>query len=73
MKSKGGLCEICMSKGLIEPATQVHHRMPITPENLNDPGITLSYDNLMALCERCHAEQHHRRRWRCDPAGHVIL
>ena len=69
----GGLCEICLKKGLIEPATEVHHRIPITPENLSNPAITLDHDNLMALCEECHHEQHTKRRWRCDAAGRVIL
>lgn len=73
LKSKGGLCEPCLSKGLIVPATQVHHKTPITPDNIDDPGITLNFDNLLAVCERCHAEQHHRKRWRCDKQGHVFL
>ena len=73
LKSKEKLCEVCLGKGMIEPATQVHHRQPITPENLKNPAITLNHDNLMALCEKCHSEQHHKRRWRCDPEGHVRL
>lgn len=70
---RGGLCEVCMSKGLITPATEVHHKVRITPENLNDPRVTLSHDNLMALCEKCHAEQHRKKRWRCDALGHISL
>ena len=73
LKEKGGLCEICLSKGLIEPAVHVHHRKPITPENLNDPSVTLDHSNLMALCEQCHQEQHRTKRWRCDALGRVIL
>ena len=73
LKEKGGLCEICLSKGLIEPAVHVHHRTPITPENLSDPSITLDTRNLMALCEECHAAQHRTKRWRCLPNGHVVL
>lgn len=73
LSERGGLCEICLGKGLIVPATEVHHKIPITPENLNDPRITLDHANLMALCEDCHHEQHQRKRWRCDAAGHVLL
>ena len=73
LKEKGGLCEICLSKGLIEPAVHVHHRKPITPENLNDPSVTLDHSNLMALCEQCHQEQHRTKRWRFDAFGHVLL
>lgn len=73
LKEKGGLCELCLKKGLIEPAVHVHHRTPITPENLGDPRITLDHANLMALCEECHQEQHRTKRWRCDALGRVIL
>ena len=35
-------------------ATEVHHKNPITPENINDPNITLNIDNLESLCWPCH-------------------
>jgi len=73
LSERGGLCEICFSKGLIEPAVHVHHKKPITPENLNDPAVTLDHSNLMALCEECHQEQHRKKRWRADALGHVAL
>ena len=73
LKEHNGLCQVCLSKGLIEPATNVHHVKPITPETVDDPHITLDRSNLMALCEACHQEQHKRKRWRCDALGHVSL
>ena len=73
LKEKGGLCEVCLSKGIIEPAVHVHHKTHITPENLKDPMITLDHGNLMALCEECHQEQHRTKRWRCDELGRVML
>ena len=73
LAEKSGLCEACLKKGLIVPAEHVHHRIPITPENMNDPRITLDSSNLMALCEECHMEQHRKKRWRCDALGHVTL
>ena len=73
LAEKGGLCELCLSKGLIEPAVHVHHRKPITPENLSDPRITLDHSNLMALCEACHKAQHQKKRWRCDAMGKILL
>ena len=69
----GGLCQICLSKGLIVPAVHVHHKVHLTAENINDPAIALDSRNLMALCEECHAEQHRTKRWRCDALGHVTL
>jgi len=69
----GGLCQICFSRGLIEPAVHVHHKTHITPENVDDPNVTLNENNLMALCESCHQEQHRTKRWRCDAFGRVTL
>lgn len=73
LKEHGGLCQICLSKGLIEPAMHVHHVKPLTADNVNDPHIALDRSNLMALCEACHTEIHRKKRWRCDAMGHVIL
>ena len=73
LKEHGGLCQICLSKGLIVPAVHVHHKVHLTPENLDDPRVALDSSNLMALCEECHAEQHRTKRWRCDAMGRVIL
>lgn len=73
LSEHGGLCQNCLSKGLIEPATEVHHRIPLTAENVNDPMIALDSRNLMALCDDCHAEQHRKKRWRCDAMGHIAL
>jgi 5-methylcytosine-specific restriction endonuclease McrA len=58
LKSVGGLCEKCKAKGIITPATMVHHKIHINAENVDDPSITLSWSNLQALCRLCHAEEH---------------
>jgi 5-methylcytosine-specific restriction endonuclease McrA len=73
LKEHSGLCQLCLAKGLIEPAVHVHHIKPLTPDNLDDPRIALDRSNLMALCEACHSEQHRKKRWRCDAFGHVSL
>ena len=51
--SKNWTCERC---GRI--ATIAHHKQYITPANINNPNITLSWDNLEALCQTCHNEEH---------------
>ena len=75
IKSVGGLCEICLSKGLYNPGEIVHHIKPITPENISNPEITLNWQNLKLVCAACHAEIHIRKekRYRVDAAGRVIL
>lgn len=44
-----GLCEKCQRPGYI-----VHHKIELTPWNINDPAISLGWDNLQYLCLDCH-------------------
>ena len=76
MKYARGLCEECLKKGLITPAEIVHHKIHLTPENMNDPNIALNWDNLEAVCRPCHAEIHEGqnrkpRRYTVDLFGRV--
>ena len=73
-RSVGGLCECCRSHGLITAGEIVHHKIHITPENISNPEITLSYSNLEALCRQCHGEAHSDRvhRYTVDPLGRVV-
>ena len=42
----------------INPGIIVHHKIELTPDNINDPHIALSFDNLELLCEDHHNKQH---------------
>ena len=53
MQSKCYLCERCG-----RPARVVHHKIYITPLNINNPDITLNFSNLEALCHECHNNEH---------------
>lgn len=53
-----GLCERCLESGVLKPADVVHHKIPLTPDNMNDPEISLNPDKLVALCNDCHTEVH---------------
>lgn len=72
-KSKGNLCERCLKKGLIVPGVIVHHKVYLTPENINDPAVSLNWNNLELVCADCHAEEHNRlqRRYTVDEYGRV--
>lgn len=48
------LCEKCGKPGYI-----VHHKKPLTPENIDNPEITLGWRNLKYVCKECHEEEHH--------------
>lgn len=41
-----------------ELAEEVHHKIKLTPSNINDPRISLSLDNLICLCHDCHMKEH---------------
>lgn len=52
-QSKYHICERCSELG-----EEVHHIIYLTLENINDPYITLSWDNLELLCQSCHSKEH---------------
>ena len=71
---KKGLCERCLSHGIIKPGDEVHHIMRLSLENINNPEITTNFDNLELLCSSCHYAEHHdeksdrntKKRYRVD-------
>jgi len=69
--SKAHLCERCLKRGIIKRGEIVHHITPLTSENINDPAISLSYDNLMLVCRQCHAEIHAGKRYTIDENGKI--
>ena len=48
--SSDPLCERCERHGIVEPATEVHHRIALA-----DGGERLDTANLESLCKRCHS------------------
>ena len=59
------LCDDCLAKGKITPATSIHHKK--SPFSHGEINWTLLYDwdNLMSLCHECHGERHAKEQ------GHV--
>ena len=51
-----GLCETCAEKGKDKPGKILHHTIPLTPFNINDPNITLNWKYLKYECKQCHDE-----------------
>ena len=47
------ICERCN-----RPGEEVHHKTWLTPDNINDPYIALSFENLELLCMSCHSKEH---------------
>ena len=55
-----GLCERCLEGNKVVAGEELHHIKHLTPENINDPYISLNWDNLKFLCKTCHNEVHTR-------------
>lgn len=74
---RGHLCERCIRRGILSHGEIVHHKIELTPENINDPNITLAFNNLELLCRPCHAEVHDQRkkcrRFTIGPDGEIII
>lgn len=74
-KKAGGLCEVCLSKGIYKPGEIVHHKKELTPDNINNPLITLDWGNLQLVCRDCHAEIHEKKkkgvRWTVGEDGKI--
>lgn len=73
-KSKGNLCELCLKQGRYNPCEIVHHRIELSPTNIDNPAITLGWDNLCCVCRECHAKIHlgRQKRFEIDELGRVI-
>jgi len=73
LQSVGGLCEECLKQGLYTPAVVVHHKIHLSPDNIRDPGVSLNFANLQAVCTDCHAKLHSAgKRYKIAPDGRVI-
>lgn len=74
-KSVGGLCERCLAKGLYKAGEIVHHKIHITPDNIDKTDILLDWNNLELVCRECHAEEHQRitKRFFVDENGKVFV
>ena len=59
------LCENCLRKGIYRAGEIVHHKIELDPININNPEITLNFNNLELLCRDCHAAMHEQSggRW----------
>lgn len=63
-QSKLFICEMChnQTSEKIDDDQRyiVHHKVPLTPKNIDDPYIAYGWDNLMLLCLECHNKIHSR-------------
>jgi hypothetical protein len=72
-----GVCERCGRAGYI-----VHHKEKLTPENINNPDVTLNFKKLEYVCLQCHNEDEEREhniknnkmkiRYRVTDTGDIV-
>ena len=69
--SQDYICERCGN-----PAKIVHHKKHLDKDTINIPDISLSHDNLEALCQDCHNREHHGKkrnlRYRVSEDGSIL-
>jgi 5-methylcytosine-specific restriction protein A len=58
IQTVGGLCERCFLSGLYNPGEIVHHTIALSPQNIDNPHVTLNHENLEYLCQDCHNAEH---------------
>lgn len=72
LESKHYICEICGRVG-----NTVHHKIPLTADNLHDERIAYGVENLQCLCLECHNKVHNRFKAqegkKFDSAGNVLV
>lgn len=52
------LCDDCLAKGKVTPATSIHHlKSPFKNGEINW-NLLYDWDNLVSLCHECHGERH---------------
>ena len=73
LKRDNYLCAKCGN-----PAEEVHHIIHLSPDNIMNPKITLSADNLTCLCKECHFAEHrdnskeHLNEYEFDSNGYLV-
>lgn len=58
------------------PGEIVHHKIELTPMNIDKPEITLNWDNLELVCRNCHALIHggkDKSRYTVTETGELIF
>ena len=52
------LCEVCLSRGIVTPAEDVHHDKSFITDAGVDYNLAYNIYNLISLCKKCHSEIH---------------
>lgn len=68
---RGPVCQRC-SKVVIDTSKLIgHHRIALSPANINDINVTLNQENIELICFDCHNVEH--RRYGCNKHNVYIV
>ena len=56
-KTAHPLCERCEAQGFVELTAEIHH----IKDRKRYPALAYDWDNLQALCKRCHSKETRRQ------------
>jgi hypothetical protein len=57
---RGPKCQRC-KRVIVDTSKLIgHHKIPLTPNNINDIKVTLNKDNVELICFKCHNVEHKR-------------
>lgn len=58
------ICEECLKHGRVEPATEVHHKVPWSrgETDIEQWQLFLDEKNLYSVCDKCHTALHVKDR-----------
>lgn len=67
------LCDECLKKGKVTPATDVHHKKSPFKGGEVNYNLLLDYDNLESVCKDCHGEIHANQQGHITPEQQLEL
>ena len=60
IQERGPVCQQC-SRVMVDTSKLIgHHKIILTPQNINDLSVTLNKDNVDLICFDCHNKEHGR-------------
>lgn len=67
------LCDECLKKGKVTPATDVHHKKSPFKGGEVNYNLLLDYDNLESVCKDCHGAIHANQQGHITPEQQLEL